>query len=66
MNYKKVFKINLDCNEKSIYYDFDADINQFFRKIRKQIKNNHKQIFLNLSYKEGIIKIKILDIKKIL
>ena len=26
MNYKKVFKINWDCNEDSLYYDFDYNI----------------------------------------
>ena len=49
MSYKKVFKIDLDCNKNTMYYDFDTNINQFFRKIRNQIKNNHKQIFLDLS-----------------
>ena len=30
MNYKKVFKINWDCNEDNLYYDFDYDIRHFF------------------------------------
>ena len=40
MSYKKVFKIDLDCNENTMYYDFDIDINHFFRKLRNKIKNN--------------------------
>ena len=38
MSYKKIF--DLDCNENTMYYDFDTDINQFFRKLRNKIKNN--------------------------
>ena len=64
MSYKKVFKINWDCNEDKIYYDFDNDIRHFFKKIRNQIKNNHKQIFLNFHYKEDIIKYKDIKYKK--
>ena len=37
MDYKKVSKINLDCNENSVYYDFDYDMT-FFLKNKKSNK----------------------------
>ena len=49
-NYKKVIKNNLDCSENLLYYDLDTDINSFFKKLRYQIENNHKQIYINLRY----------------
>ena len=50
MNYKKVITNNLDCSENLLYYDLDTDINSFLKKLRFQIENNHKQIYINLRY----------------
>ena len=30
----------MDCNENTMYYDFDTDISQFFRKLGNKIKND--------------------------
>ena len=62
MNYKRKYKIDLDCDiDDSIYYDFDYDSSYFFKKMRKQIKNNFMEVYkINLCYSE----IKYEDFKK--
>ena len=49
-HYKKVIKNDLDCSENLLYYDLDTDINSFSKKLRYQIENNHKQIYIGLRY----------------